>query len=418
MPRRWFSALLVLLVSVVASPSRAAAQMTDIDAYGVRVISDQADVRCGWGSDGWYSVGRVPRGTVLWADGREGDWLRVRYPEDLGFGVLLRFDDVQLDEAAGTATLTRPARPIHRNRQNPVGGSWMKLTGDPIAPGTSFEVLSVLEDQGAPALVLVAAPDRVRGYVLATDVERADAEGPAPAPPPAQAAPESAPEASTPTPTAVPAAPDAAAAVAPGESSDKPAPASDAGESDAAAAVTIERAAPTADQLVASYDAVVREQIEDAELDPLIEEFRGAVASASDERQRARLAARLDLLEIRRDLQQDLRAVTSASQRAAMERDAIDRLVIDWRSRPAYTVVGRLMASALYDGRRLPLMYRLQSLDGPGGRTIAYILPNVELDLNAKVGGVVGVVGDARRDRTIKVRLIEPVRIDVLEPGN
>jgi hypothetical protein len=163
---------------------------------------------------------------------------------------------------------------------------------------------------------------------------------------------------------------------------------------------------------------VVAEPVEGAELAPLIDEFRAAIAAAKNDRVRERLSAQLELLEIRRDLQDDLRALTTAAERASREREAIEELVVDWRSRPAYTVVGRLMASALYDGRRLPLMYRLQSLDGPGGRTIAYILPDENLDLNAKVGGVVGVVGEPRRDRTINVRLIDPQRVDVLEPGS
>jgi len=30
---------------------------------------------------------------------------------------------------------------------------------------------------------------------------------------------------------------------------------------------------------------------------------------------------------------------------------------------------------------------------------------------------VVGVVGETRRDRTIRVRMVEPVRVDVLEAG-
>ncbi len=400
MNRRTLTLIALAVLALVSCVSTVGAQMVAEDPHPVRVTRDQAEVRCGWGSETWYSVGRAPAGTLLTVDGREGDWLRVRYPDGLGFGVLFRASEVEIDESAGTATLTRAARPIHRNRQSPASGSWMKLTGEPFPAGTAFEVVNTIDAAGEVAFVLVAAPERVRGYVLAADVTAVEA----------TETPEELPVVTDPAPLpldpADAAVDEAATEAAPAESTD-----------DASGEETPETA--SAEELFDAYDAVVREPIDTAELEPLLEEFRGAIAAlGADSEDGSRLRARLSLLEIRLDLQRDLRAVTNAADRASRERETIDRLVGDWRSRPSYTVVGRLMASALYDGRRLPLMYRLQSLDGVGGRTIAYILPSDELDLDAKLGGVVGVVGEARRDRTIRVRMIEPVRVDVLEPGN
>ncbi len=258
--------------------------------------------------------------------------------------------------------------------------------------------------------MLVEAPDTVRAYVLASDVEASENAPAAPATDYTETS------AEVPAATTDNTGSDAPAAETAQPQADTANPAAPT-NSDPSEGVV--RTTATPDQLFASYQTIVREPIEDAELEPLIEEFRVAISDAgSDGSDSTRLLSALNLLEIRLDLQRDLRAVASATERASREREAIDNLVVDWRSRPTYTVVGRLMASALYDGRRLPLMYRLQSLDGPGGRTIAYIMPNPDLDLNAKVGGVVGVLGDARRDRTIRVRLIEPERVDVLEPGN
>jgi len=421
-------ALLILVGLLGLSLAGAArGQMPAAGPYEVEVTAPSVEVRCGWRSDGWYSVGEAPRGTRLTVDGAEGEWLRVRYPDGLGFGVLLRADEVEIE--SGVATLTSPARPIFRNRESPATGSWMKMPGEVFAPGTEFEVVEELGE--GSGLVLVEAPERARGYVLASGVTRvspeaedaaAEDEGEAD-----QA--EREPAASD---DAEPAADDAAPADA-GQSSgeddggETPAGPSDAeggssggaGGGGAADEASAERAAPTPEQLYEAYRRVVDEPIEGAELAPLIAEFEAAIGRAeAGSADAQRLGARLELLEIRRELQRDLSDVETAADRAAREREAINRLVVDWRSRPAYTVVGRLMASALYDGRRLPLMYRLQSLDGPGGRTIAYILPSDELDLNAKIGAVVGVVGDTRRDRTISVRLVEPERVDVLEPGS
>ena len=405
------SRLILVVLGVLCSAGAAFAQMIDTPDAVVTVTAEHAEVRCGWGSDGWYAVGRVPRGASLVTDGREGDWLRVRYPDGQGFGVLLRGDDVTVDQAAGTATLNKPARPIFMNRTDPLSGSWMKMTGDPFPAGRVFEVVETIG--GDVAMVLVTAPDRVRGYVLASDVSAG-----APAQPSDQAPADEAPaddaavdadnaaagagEPATETPAEAPA--ETPADTAAGENNDDNEPEA--------------RSPLTPAELMLAYDAVVREPAADAELEPLLDEFRFTLAQGGlDAQDSARLRSRLELLEIRRDLQSDLRAVVTASERASRERDAIDRLVVDWQSRPEYAAVGRLMASALYDGRRLPLMYRLQSLDGLGGRTIAYILPDDALDLNAKLGAVVGVVGEPRRDRTIRVRLIDPTAVDVLEAG-
>lgn len=415
--------VILAVVSALLVCVSARAQMVDSEPETYTVTADQAEVRCGWGSDGWYSVGRVPRDGLLVVDGREGEWLRVRYPDGLGFGVLFRASDLTID--AGTATLTRPARPIYANRADTVTGSWMKMTGEPFQPGATFTVLDTLGPNGE--MVLVVAPESVRGYVLASDVRRAD-DGARPAAPDTadESAAASPAEASAPQPLAEnedshPAeGGPATASDTPGSDGvdDESARGDSATPEEPALEVTDPRAVPTPEELFAAYDTVVREPIESAELEPLIAEFASGIAAVPEgSRERALLASRLSLLELRRDLQRDLRAVVSATERAAREQRAIDELVVDWRSRPEYSAVGRLLASALYDGRRLPLMYRLQSLDGLGGRTIAYIVPDDALDLDAKLGGVVGVVGPARRDRTIRVRLIEPERVDLLEPG-
>ncbi len=427
MPQRALPRLIALVLATVALAAPALAQMSTVAPYTVRVVTAQAEIRAGWGSDAWYSVGLVPQGTRLTVDGREGDWLRVRYPEDPGFGVLLRGRDSEIDEDSGTVTVARPARPVVLNRRDPVDGSWLKMTGEPIAPGTEFELLEIMGSPENVVFARVPAPERARGYVLAAEVERVDETAEEDTPeqdtdadssedPAEQTAThaeerpsEASDESSRDQPTAERAEPEQPADDEPLDQAD----AEDPAEGDE----TVERGPATPEQLSEAYRAVIAEPVESAELAPLMEEFRRAIEAAENDRVRERLRAQLQLLEIRRDLQDDLRALTNAADRAAREREAIDDLVIDWRSRPAYTLVGRLMASALYDGRRLPLMYRLQSLDGPGGRTIAYILPDENLDLNAKVGGVVGVVGQARRDRTINVRLIDPERVDVLEPG-
>jgi hypothetical protein len=74
--------------------------------------------------------------------------------------------------------------------------------------------------------------------------------------------------------------------------------------------------------------------------------------------------------------------------------------------------VGLLVASAVYNGEGLPRLYRL--IDASSRRTLAYIRPSAEVDAAAALGRVVGIAGPATLDAAIKSRIIEPIRIDVL----
>jgi len=77
-----------------------------------------------------------------------------------------------------------------------------------------------------------------------------------------------------------------------------------------------------------------------------------------------------------------------------------------------YTAVGRLNASAIYDGRRLPMLFRLQE---PGeGPTIAYVVPSSAMPLGEYTGQLVGVVGRTRYDEGLRLNLITPERIEIL----
>jgi hypothetical protein len=76
--------------------------------------------------------------------------------------------------------------------------------------------------------------------------------------------------------------------------------------------------------------------------------------------------------------------------------------------------VGRLVASTVYDGKRLPLMFRVLSPESTSARTLAYVAPGSGFNLTEKIGRVVGVVGEAKMDESLRVNIIVPARIDVL----
>ena len=69
-----------------------------------------------------------------------------------------------------------------------------------------------------------------------------------------------------------------------------------------------------------------------------------------------------------------------------------------------------------YDGKRLPLLYRLMSVEGGAGRTLAYIAPAEGTDIAGKLGTIVGVVGTREGAAGLRAQVITPRRIDVLNP--
>jgi hypothetical protein len=75
---------------------------------------------------------------------------------------------------------------------------------------------------------------------------------------------------------------------------------------------------------------------------------------------------------------------------------------------------GQLQPSTVYDGQRLPLMYRVVSVGGSAPRTLGYIKKTERFDLDAMLGRVVGVIGDAVVDRSLQLNIITPIYVDQL----
>ena len=76
--------------------------------------------------------------------------------------------------------------------------------------------------------------------------------------------------------------------------------------------------------------------------------------------------------------------------------------------------MGTLSVSRVYDGSKLPKLYRLQE---PGtGRTVAYLQPSDEADLIPMLGQLIGIVGEKSYDPGLRLTLVTPRRIDLLAP--
>ena len=81
---------------------------------------------------------------------------------------------------------------------------------------------------------------------------------------------------------------------------------------------------------------------------------------------------------------------------------------------PHYAAVGQLVASVVYDGQTLPIMYRVVE---PGSfRTLAYVRPGNDGHAARCLGKLVGVIGEPRFDGSVKALVVDAVRVDLLEP--
>lgn len=455
---------LVAAIGVAATTTPAFAQTKDVEPRYVTVTADNTSLRCG-GGDVWYVVGQAKAGDVLVVDGESYDWLRVSYPANIP--ALVVATEARAVPAKGGVELTQPSKLFafspNAAAQNPaaaVRDSWKSLLRDPLPAGTVLRLTQALNDtSGKTVGYLVEAPDTARAYVLAQAVRAAtDAEkqaalrarspqpqaatpaaaepAPARASTPVTTAPSGSGEATTrptTTPTADAGAPTGgtttgaeqpAQAAAPTLSPDAPATTTMTGQPTETAKSAppqdpVLRRIATFEDLDKAYKKVIAEPIGQAELDPLIAEYKRLLGSLGDAHEdnalRPAVTARMNLLEIRAQLQEDMQKLAAAEARARGASEDVTRLVQTYNAGRPYTAVGRLMASLIYDGERLPLMFRLQSVEGGESvRTLAYILPAPDVDLKGKLGSIVGVEGDGRQDPALRLDLIIPRRVDVL----
>ncbi len=78
----------------------------------------------------------------------------------------------------------------------------------------------------------------------------------------------------------------------------------------------------------------------------------------------------------------------------------------------SYDATGQLQASSVYDGVRLPALFRV--VEPSTNRTIVYVRPGTQFDTHKTLGRLVGITGKIRFDTSLNLRIIEIDRLDVL----
>ena len=467
-----FLRLLVLcLVGAMPAGAARAQEVSRVEPYFVVPTAGDVKLRCHHGSL-FYHVAVLDKSQVLRVDGEVDGWLQVEYPP--GAPVVVRYIEGEVTADRTKVRLTRRPKLRAYNRENPLMDECFKsvVIEDPPMPGTEVRLIQTIKNRaGDTGGYLIDAPPGSKGYILASEVRRATPEeaarfvglgaapaapapatAPAPAPAPvstpAPAQPEPQPVAPAPvvqtppasnvptdTATAMPTQPAPAPAPpvaqpAPAEQTvpyippaepvaieGQPAPATEPAPAPTPAPAPAPARVMNLNELDQAFDRLSMQSTDSAEYEELITQYqRYADTLADDEltqRTRAYIDARIKLLALRAELQRNqaqLAALRARAQETAQTAQSSAERIESTRD---YIVVGRLLTSSIYDGQRLPLMYRIQAVET--GRTLAYVTPVPALGLDGRLGQIVGVRGKGSLDPSSRVQVVEPTAIDLLE---
>ncbi|MEO1128208.1 MAG: SH3 domain-containing protein [Planctomycetota bacterium] len=419
------------IAPVPAHAQQTTTRSAELDAPYVAVGEDGAALRCGAGTT-WYVVDRLKPGVLLRVEGEEDNWLRVEYPR--GMSAVVKAHEGEHDPEKGTVTLTRNSALWALDDTDPYIESCYKriFREKLLTAGTTLKYVGPVQDRrGNLAGFEVEAPRGATGYVLPADVRQATeqelqalraaraAEKVSLPQDPAEELAETQGETEQirEEPAATPPAPRTRVEVVETEVIEEepytepaaPASATDLASQDA-----------TLDDLDEAFARLQRQSLEEAEFGPLIDEYTALRERLPDEPgtdvTRAYIDARIELLTMRSEVQDKLRRLAAVREESKTARAELDALVASMTDAQSYTAVGRLMPSAIYNGNRLPRMYRVQSI-GSGGRTIAYVLPGPDMPLEGMLGSIVGVRGMMEAETSARVRVIRPETVDLLRSG-
>lgn len=419
---------------IAATPLAAWAQGAPAFPRMIVPASDGVAMRCGPGA-AWYPVATLKPGTVLKADADVEGWLRVEYLP--GMNAVVKADECTLKEADGKVVLSNRSRLRALSQADPIfDESFKAVFEEMLNPGLEMKLVGPIKNRtGAVAGYIVVPPAGAKGYVSAREVREAKPEEIAAAAKPVELAQPATPP-STPTPQ-----PSAAIAAQPTPTEASPVAQPTPQPSDAAApeptptipAEPVKQAetpppppppspkGPTIRQLDRAFDDMMKQPMADADPQELIEQYNQLGDSIAGEPGTGRtlkyIDTRVQLLKLRqrtRDLLPEIQALEDATKNAADKyRLTIDRLIANRE----YKVVGRLYPSTVYDGTRLPQMYRLVTIDPGVKSTLAYVIPVPEFQLEQKVGAVVGILGEGKVEPHAMVEIVTPTTVDVLRPA-
>lgn len=430
--------LVSLMAAVLALCAPLAGAAVQADQPRFVVTTEEVSLRCDQ-RDRAYAVTRLDAGTVLLADRTADGWVRVAYPS--GLSAFVRSDAISGDPSAQTIRVTDLSQLRAANSVAGPNGSWKSLTLTDNAPTqATLRRLERIEARGGRVWFRVEAPPQARGFVREGSVRAAtDGEARAAGFDPSDLTRAQASRPSTPAPSQPAQTPEAQNETPERDNAfDMTEPMREPSEDDRPTTVTQEPDRPATQpapsepiqvsprlqrfiDIDESFQRVMSQPAEQAELDELISDLELALADlpANDStatRVRALLQQRLELAQLRRDWRDSVLAREETTRQLTSNEQAVQNAVAQARSTGVYTMIGRLERSSVYDGSRLPQMFRLRSVGEPISRTIGYIEPDDTPNLRQKLGQVVGVVGTASIDPERRMNVIKAVSVEVIDP--
>jgi hypothetical protein len=434
---------LVAAVAFVASSGVALAQAKAVSPYYAVVTQNGTNLRAG-GSERFYSVLALTQGQVVVVDGEGDGWNRVVYPPSLA--AFIRAEDAALEGT--TVKLTKESRLRAASSLQGWSGSWQPLLETAATTGTALTLIEPVKEGEVVVGFKVQAPAEARGFVAASRLRRAtqaEVDG-------AKSKGQTLPELPNVTITTG-AAGDASGKV---KGVDPFAAQEEAGRQQANAtgsttgtsvvdisatgemnAAQVTQTTPGTQTNVQPFVATAKENLigEDlepifhkvwaqpvmsSEIDELVSQYQAAIDRIGDTnaRRKAGLEQRLNALKIRQEFRETMRRQEAELAALNSQKTELQTALDTWAASRVYTIVGVLQPSTVYDGTRLPQMYRVVSVGGTSPRTLGYVRKSSELDLDRYIGSVVGVIGDAELDRSLMLNLITPVRVDPLRSAD
>ncbi len=448
------------LVAAATVVTRAAAQTQDVAAaYLAVVTADDVDVRAG-AHFRYYAFGRVDQGDVVRVVGEKAEWARVEtagpaFREFFGYVRFPAAENGNVDLTDGGRSLVTTGlvdlfAPNYDADHDP-SSSWKPILT--LQSGRRIEVIETRQARDE-RVHKVALPPDAQGWIKLENLRRATPSeqaaweagvsrkvGAAPASAPASP-PSAAPIVQNPTPSPLPGpAPIGDLGASPGV---RPLTQDEVSQTTGAAVAIIEDyppapiasappvverprpapvppapAAPAAaiarlKDLEAIYARLLEEPPDAAEVEPLRNQFlelakkyKSSRAISSHAKHRAR---QLELWGAAQVRQVDLRKLAAE---AASTSSSVEKARWALETYGEYVAIGRLDASTVYDGRRLPQLFRLRH--ATSGQTIGYLQPDSTHSLSGVLGEVIGIVGESSYDGSLQVTLIKPTRIDRLD---
>lgn len=167
------------------------------------------------------------------------------------------------------------------------------------------------------------------------------------------------------------------------------------------------------EDLEAMYSRLLREPKQTAEVDPLQQMYTIYAAKFAKEGvETSHAKSRAAQLEIWAELQQRMVQIQDMRSRAKAGVKEADAATITLENSGDYQAVGILISSTIYDGNRLPKLFRLR--DQITGRTIGYIAPSEDFKLAEMIGKVIGIKGERSYDGGLRLNVFTPQKIDIL----